>query len=1075
MAITKTYSATSSSTVSVSDNDIIVVQQGTGAEQLGEMKKTTIRAVRQPLVDAIAAASMTAGAQNKYISEISQASGVVSVVVSDFDSEINPNGLNAPNSQAVINYVQHKIDSTVASNISSAVNALDVDVVGSTGYYIQSISEADGKINARVQVFNSSVIDDGGNAPSSRAVKNYVEGKLAALDSTVGDATGTTSLISSITQTNGAITGTVIDLDDSITNASTGVPTSSAVYSAFGALNTTQGGAGTLVKSITQANGLVSASTVEIANTIENNANKIPSSKAVYDYNQALIYNALSGLDYENGATGSYVKMVTQQDGQLGAQLQAFDTEITANTGNAPTTNAIKDYVDTASSSLRAAINALDYESSGAAGSFIQKVDQTDGMISETVVTFENNTLASFPANWDGESSNASYANSTVVAPTVRAISEQIARLDDRIHLANVGVEALNATYPYVAGKFIGEVAQTTGQLSASYADFLSSVPSDATSATGVVAPSANAVRSAINNLNYNTAGVDGSYIKTISEASGVVSAGVQTFDTEVTANTGNAPTSKAVKDYVDEAKREILEESEAMTYLGAANCTASMASLSSKASRASSAHKFNVGDVFAANGDFNLDGSTGITGPVAYQVYEGDMVFVNTDCDEINAATYKNFDIIGGSDKTVLFDDTTSTTGHFPMFKDDKGRLVEDSGVGVAELTDIVAEYASEAASWAANASSSAIFASSQAQPYVDEASEAAAAASSDATWAASTAEYSASQAGYSASQAGYSASQAGYSASQATWAASKATYANTQAVDAASKATYANTQAVDAASKATYTNTQAVDAASKAGYADIKARNAASSATVADNNTQAILGFYSDAELAWGNIMSTFEPQAKENASYVASYAIAASTNASYTASSANFAASKANTASLAAQNTVYNEGISSDAALAAASFAEAANLENIRYTASMAAIYASSSAEYAATGFLDKLTTNIQQVNGQVNFAQTIQAVDFIANSSRKCKENIKPTTISALDLIDGVEIVDFNYIADDEKTPHIGFIAEDTDSILSTPHLNKMDYTNCIGTLFKAVQEITKGIADLERKVEDLKKQ
>ena len=1054
MAITKTYSATSSSTVSVSDNDIIVVQQGTGAEQLGEMKKTTIRAVRQPLVDAIAAASMTAGAQNKYISEISQASGVVSVVVSDFDSEINPNGLNAPNSQAVINYVQHKIDSTVASNISSAVNALDVDVVGSTGYYIQSISEVDGKINARAQVFNSSVIDDGGNAPSSRAVKNYVEGKLAALDSTVGDATGTTSLISSITQTNGAITGTVIDLDDSITNASTGVPTSSAVYSAFGALNTTQGGAGTLVKSITQANGLVSASTVEIANTIENNANKIPSSKAVYDYNQALIYNALSGLDYENGATGSYVKMVTQQDGQLGAQLQAFDTEITSNTGNAPTTNAIKDYVDTASSSLRAAINALDYESSGAAGSFIQKVDQTDGMISETVVAFENNTLASFPANWDGESSNASYANSTVVAPTVRAISEQIARLDDRIHLANVGVEALNATYSYVAGKFIGEVVQTTGQLSASYADFLSSVPSDATSATGVVAPSANAVRSAINNLNYNTAGVDGSYIKTISEASGVVSAGVQAFDTEVTANTGNAPTSKAVKDYVDEAKREILEESEAMTYLGAANCTASMASLSSKASRASSAHKFNVGDVFAANGDFNLDGSTGITGPIAYQVYEGDMVFVNTDCDEINAATYKNFDIIGGSDKTVLFDDTTSTTGHFPMFKDDKGRLVEDSGVGVVELTDIVAEYASEAASSAEYASSCAEFASGQIEPYIESAS---------------------SQAAYVDELAAAATTDANTASNMATSATNSANTASAKATEATNSANTASAKATEATNSANTASNKAASAACSANIANSKAASAGSSAIVADNNTQAILGFYRDSEAAWNSIMMIYEPNAKAFSSAAASYAQVASLAASNTSSSANFAASRACSASLATVSAENSANIASNAAIAAASYTESANLEGIRYTASMAAIYASSSAEYAATGFLDKLTTNIQQVNGQVNFAQTIQAVDFIANSSRKCKENIKPTTISALDLIDGVEIVDFNYIADDEKTPHIGFIAEDTDSILSTPHLNKMDYTNCIGTLFKAVQEITKGIADLERKVEDLKKQ
>ena len=97
-------------------------------------------------------------------------------------------------------------------------------------------------------------------------------------------------------------------------------------------------------------------------------------------------------------------------------------------------------------------------------------------------------------------------------------------------------------------------------------------------------------------------------------------------------------------------------------------------------------------------------------------------------------------------------------------------------------------------------------------------------------------------------------------------------------------------------------------------------------------------------------------------------------------------------------------------------------------------------------------------------------TVTANTFSATSSRKLKENIEPAVCSALDIISKTDIVNFNYINDDEKTPHIGFIAEDTPTILSTPHHNRMDYTNCIGVLMKAVQEIAQQLNELKEKVE-----
>lgn len=98
-----------------------------------------------------------------------------------------------------------------------------------------------------------------------------------------------------------------------------------------------------------------------------------------------------------------------------------------------------------------------------------------------------------------------------------------------------------------------------------------------------------------------------------------------------------------------------------------------------------------------------------------------------------------------------------------------------------------------------------------------------------------------------------------------------------------------------------------------------------------------------------------------------------------------------------------------------------------------------------------------------------AGAIQATSFTANSSRKVKREINPTLISALDIINSTDIVDFKYIEDFDDTPHVGFIAEDTDPLLSTPDKNGMDYTNCIGTLMKAVQELSKKVDLLEEKI------
>lgn len=94
----------------------------------------------------------------------------------------------------------------------------------------------------------------------------------------------------------------------------------------------------------------------------------------------------------------------------------------------------------------------------------------------------------------------------------------------------------------------------------------------------------------------------------------------------------------------------------------------------------------------------------------------------------------------------------------------------------------------------------------------------------------------------------------------------------------------------------------------------------------------------------------------------------------------------------------------------------------------------------------------------VKGGVGVAGNIYATGFYASSSLKYKENISDYTDSALSILDKVKIVNFNYKNDENKIPKVGFIAEETPSLLSTPDMDREDIYNCIGLLIKAVQEL-----------------
>ena len=1170
MAIPKTYNDTASFVNSVSDEYLIVVQTSTGSD-LSTMQQTNIGKVREPLAISLSSvASSLASETDRAVA--SEASLALSI-----SEEIN----RASSSEA---------------SLTQRIEGLNLTTAGADGSYIKLVSQASGAVSVTAETFDTSVTGSTGKAPTSKAVKDYVDNKVAGITGAVGN---TGVLIQKLTQTSGAITGDTINLDTDLNTAgaTTGVPTSNAVKShvsnEISKIAGAVGNAGTLIKSITQTDGKITGTPINVDTGVGVSSTGIPTSSAVKSYVDISVEEVINGIDFTGvGGTGSYIRFVEQNDAQLNASAVNFATTIStgANNENAPTSKAVKDYVDAETTRAKGVETSLSTAIANASGS--------------------------------AASSSASYASaaSTALHNEITRASDAETALGDRIN-------GLNYTLSVTDGYYISAITQASGAISASTTAL-------ATAATtgNKKAITSEAVRSAINALTAASVGADGKYIKTISETGGIISATTQGFDTTIGPLTGtgastdnNAPTSLAVEKRVQALKEEILTETEAMTYEGTVD---SYTGISTKA-------KYDKGDVYIASGNFNLYSSSSAS--TAYQVNNGDMLIVKDDATSYNK---DNFDIIGGSDKTVLYEGSSALGGNFLAFDGASGasvsgRSIVDSGWNAQSIIDTVsdsAHYASLASTAASYAASSADFASNRVQPYVDQASCSASLAkvyettagvsATNASCSASSALVSKNTAGVYATAAACSASSAlvskntaGVSATAAACSASSALVSKTSAeTSAATAGVYATTAGIYAtaaacsassasdsktsaetsatiagnnkdaailsAASAATANSDAWDYRSSAATANSDAWNSKSSAATAlesawDSKSSAATALESAwdskssaataLESAWDSKSSAadYEASASRSASVASSFAAQANlniiaqqcqaasngastsasaaevyattagvyaTNASCSASSAASAVASAinattttgtgnvvtnvsgasgkvtaskgwavtsltagtgngnviTTLSLATGVITYNKGIT---ALVAADIANKADkattlsgygitdakIANGVITLGTATITPlTAHSPVATTTVAGLVSTGAQSFAGNKTFSNTVTANEFVANSSRKVKENIHPTVVSALDLIDKVAVVDFNYITDEEKKPHIGFIAEDTDPLLSTPHQKGMDYTNCIGTLIKAVQEITKGLSTLEKEIKELKK-
>lgn len=96
-------------------------------------------------------------------------------------------------------------------------------------------------------------------------------------------------------------------------------------------------------------------------------------------------------------------------------------------------------------------------------------------------------------------------------------------------------------------------------------------------------------------------------------------------------------------------------------------------------------------------------------------------------------------------------------------------------------------------------------------------------------------------------------------------------------------------------------------------------------------------------------------------------------------------------------------------------------------------------------------------------------TVVAGIFNATSLRSGKENIQHFDERATDILSAIDVVSFNFRGDEKRRFRVGFIADDTHEYLSGQEHDKMDITNTLGLLIKAVQELKMDINKMKEKI------
>ena len=450
------------------------------------------------------------GSNGKYIQKIKEDNGKISATLKSFDTIISDESTddNVPTSK------------TVNTKIFSEINKLNVDEVGEEGKYIEKILESSGKISTVVKAMDTTPTANSKKPVTSGGVKSYVdtqvntektnrETAIAALDSTSTLTAG--NYYTGMTETNGIVTLSQSAMDTIPTANSKKPVTSGGVKSYVDSLNKSLVGEdGSYIKTIKEEKGIVTAVKQQFDTSISSTSDdkNAPTTKAVYDSIQSLgnVFHVRDSVETfsklpSTGNTAGDVRNVNDTD----------DNYVWTGTKWDPL----------GGSSLIDALNYSSPTASGTSTSFITSVSQSKGLITASK---SNLPTASTSVVGIVKLNDAVNSTSTTTAATANAVK----KVQD-----SVNTEVTNRTTA---------VSNVQSALTTEIANRKSAISTEVTNRN-------TAISTAINALNMTSVGANGSYIKTISENKGIVTATKQAFDTTIssTSTDNNTPTSKAV------------------------------------------------------------------------------------------------------------------------------------------------------------------------------------------------------------------------------------------------------------------------------------------------------------------------------------------------------------------------------------------------------------------------------------------------------------------------------------------------------------------------------------------------
>ena len=179
---------------------------------------------------------------------------------------------------------------------------------------------------------------------------NEVLGFIANLDASAVGGSG--KYVKSISQTDGVISATEETFDTTVTqNSGVGV-TSGAVYTAISNLSTS-------------LNNLISALDDRLKSTVTSADKAIPESEI-----DTKITNAVSALDAASaGGTNKYIKEISETDGVISATEGTVDTIVTLNSDNLITSGAVNSALAASETALQGNINIVSAKISSTASS----------------------------------------------------------------------------------------------------------------------------------------------------------------------------------------------------------------------------------------------------------------------------------------------------------------------------------------------------------------------------------------------------------------------------------------------------------------------------------------------------------------------------------------------------------------------------------------------------------------------------------------------------------------------------------------------------------------------------------